>query len=64
MTTAILTTKKKVDMIFQYIFSDSKNIEEENFWNKLDNKILSKLDYIKKEDTNDFDILKKRILWK
>ncbi|MDD4151381.1 MAG: hypothetical protein PHR68_02090 [Candidatus Gracilibacteria bacterium] len=60
----ILSERKKIDMIFSYLFSDKKTFEEEDFWNKLSKKDLTKLEQIDKEETFDFASLTSKVLGK
>ncbi len=55
---------QKVDMIFSYIFSPDKNLEEQDFWNKLSKQDLSRLESIEKEEVSDFSLLRNNVLWK
>ena len=68
MNTSVISkmdTKKKVDIIFSYLFSDEKSNEEEFFWNNLKKEEISRLEEIDKNDeTFDFRDLKSEILWK
>ena len=58
-----IDSKKKIDMIFSYLFSDDKNDEEQFFWNNLKKEEISKLEQIEKNDeTFDFSNLKSEIL--
>lgn len=59
-----LTTEKKVNMIFSYLFSYDKSKEEEFFWNRLNDKEVSELKKIEQEKTYDFNILKEKVIWK
>ena len=56
--------KEKLNIIFSYLFSNEKSFEEEDFWNKLSKKDLSKIEKIEKEETFDFSLLKSKLLWK
>jgi len=64
MNTQVIWLEKKVNLIFSYLFSTDKSIEEEDFWNKLSKKEFSKLEKIDKEEVSDFNLLKSNILWK
>jgi len=60
-----IDNKKKIDIIFSYLFSDEKIDEEQFFWNNLKKEEISKLENINKNDeTFDFNNLKSEILWK
>lgn len=59
-----ISQQKKIDLIYTYLFSDSKSIEEENFWNKLSSIDIKKLEKIEDEEIEDFNLLKFEILWK
>lgn len=58
-----INTEKKIDMIFTYLFSDNKAIEEEFFWNNLEKEEINKLQKIEKEEVYNFDNIK-NLLWK
>lgn len=65
MTTWIFTKysqDQKLEIIFSYLFSDKKNLEEEAFWNKLSKEEVIKLEKIEKEKIFDFSLLKARVL--
>lgn len=64
MLTSDLSTEQKINKIYMYLFSDEKASEEEDFWNKLNDSELKKIDEIRKEEISDFDLLKSEILWK
>ena len=55
---------QKIDIIFSYIFSEAKNLEEADFWNKLSEKDILRIDIIDSEKTFDFSILQSKALWK
>jgi len=57
-----LTQEKKINIIYSYLFSDNKSLEEEDFWNKLSENDLIKINKIEKEETSDFNSLKSEIL--
>lgn len=59
-----LSTEKKVNIIFSYLFSDEKSREEEFFWNELSAQECEDLEKIQWEKVYDFEWLKNSILWK
>ena len=52
---------QKLEIIFSYLCSNKKNLEEEDFWNKLSKKEIVNLEKIDKEETFDFSLLKAKI---
>ena len=57
-----ITTKQKVDIIFNYLFDHQKTLEEDFFWNSLKDSELCDLKKITMEGTVDMDDFKKKVL--
>lgn len=58
-----IDNQQKINMIFTYLFDDDKSLEEEFFWNNLNNDEIKKYESIRNEETYDLSNLKD-MLWK
>jgi len=56
-----LSLEKKVDIIFSYLFGKDGIQREEDFWNRLTPKEIVNLEKAEKEESFDFEDLKKEI---
>lgn len=57
-------TEKKINIIFSYLFSLDKSLEEEKFWNTLSEKDIEEIQSVKQEKTFDLASLSAKIIWK